>query len=357
MSLEEQRKIIDACDAEIVRLLNKRITAAVEIGRLKQADNAPVYVPAREKQVFEKVCALNEGPLTDAHLRSVYREVMSAAISLEHRVRIAFLGPPTTYTHQAALSKFGHSVEYMACDTMEAVFDEVEKGKAQYGVVPIENSIEGGVTPTQDRLVRTPLKIVAEIYLPINHCLIVKPGQEQPERVYSNPQALGQCREWLAKNLPHAELIPTRSTSGATKHVKEETNSAAIASRLAAEEFELEILVDGIQDHAANMTRFLVLGTDFGAASGEDKTSIFFGVKHKTGALFQALEPLHQAELNLTKIESRPSKQRAWEYTFFVDLEGHVDQPEVRTALDELKDACVEFTVLGSYPVGRREKA
>lgn len=354
MTLEQCREKIDALDIEIVRTLNERIRTAMEIGRLKQETDAPVYVPAREMQVFEKVMRLNEGPLTDAHLRAIYREIMSAAISMELESSVAFLGPETTYTHQAALSKFGQSLRYLPCETMEQVFEEVEKGNAQYGVVPIENSIEGGVTPTQDRLTHTPLKIVAEIYLPIHHCLIVQPGAETPTKVYSNPQALAQCRGWLARHFPDVEIIPTRSTAGAADHVLQDPNAAAIASRLAAEQNGLEVLNENIQDIAGNSTRFLVLGREYGPPSGKDKTSVFFGVRHKTGALFQALEPLHRAGLNLTKIESRPSKQRAWEYTFFVDIEGHADDARVRGALDELADHCVEFTVLGSYPIAFR---
>lgn len=354
MTLEECRNTIDRLDHEIVRLLNERTRAAMTIGRLKQESNAPVYVPAREKQVFEKVMALNGGPLSDAHLRAIYREIMSAAISMELEACVAFLGPETTFTHQAALSKFGQSLRYLACETMEQVFDEVEKGNAQYGVVPIENSIEGGVTPTQDRLTRTPLKVVAEIYLPIHHCLIVQPGVKQPKRVYSNPQALAQCRGWLAAHLPQAEMLPTRSTAGASAQVLADPEAAAIASRLAAEQHGLEVLQEHIQDHSGNSTRFLVLGRASGPASGKDKTSIFFGVRHKTGALFQALEPLHRSGINLTKIESRPSKQRAWEYTFFVDLEGHADEPHVQAALEQLAEHCVEFTVLGSYPIAFR---
>ncbi len=353
-SMEEYRSRIDSADREIVRLLNERISAAMQIGRLKQESDAPVYVPAREKQVFEKVMGLNEGPLTDAHLRAIYREVMSAAISMELESSIAYLGPAATFTHQAALSKFGQSLRYLPCETMEQIFDEVEKHNAQYGVVPIENSIEGGVTPTQDRLTRTPLKITAEIYLPIHHCLIVQPGVTQPRRIYSNPQALGQCRGWLQRHFPEAELLPTRSTAGATDQVRSDPEAAAIASRLAAEQGGLEILSENIQDISGNTTRFLVLGNSYGPPSGQDKTSIFFGVRHRTGALFSTLEPLHRAGINLSKIESRPSKQRAWEYTFFVDLEGHADEPHVAEALEALKEHCIEFTVLGSYPAAFR---
>lgn len=351
-TFEEYRRRIDSLDAEIVSHLNERIRCAMEIGRLKQESNAPVYVPAREMQVFEKVMGMNEGPMSDAHLRAIYREIMSAAISMELESSIAYLGPATTYSHQAALSKFGQSLRYLPCETIEQVFDEVEKGRAQYGVVPVENSIEGGVTPTQDRLTHTPLKIAAELYLPIHHCLIVQPGQTSPAKIYSNPQALSQCRNWLQRHFPDAELLPTRSTAGASERVKEDPDAAAIASRLAAEEFGLEILAENIQDIPGNTTRFLVLGREYGPPSGNDKTSVFFGVRHKTGALFQSLEPLHRAGLNLSKIESRPSKQRAWEYTFFVDLEGHADDPKVKAVLDELADHCLEFTVLGSYPIG-----
>ncbi|MDF3128363.1 prephenate dehydratase [Kiritimatiellaeota bacterium B1221] len=353
-TFEEYRNRIDDLDSEIVARLNERIRCAMGIGRLKQASNAPVYVPAREMQVFEKVMALNEGPLSDAHVRAIYREIMSAAISLELESAIAFLGPLTTYTHQAALSKFGQSLRYVPCETIEQIFEEVEKGNAQYGVVPIENSIEGGVTSAQDRLTRTPLKITAEIYLPIHHCLIVQPGVTTPKRIFSKPEALGQCRTWLQRNFPQAELCPSRSTAGASEAVLADPENAAIASRLTAEHFKLEVLQEGIQDISGNTTRFLVLGKEYGPPSGKDKTSVFFGVRHKTGALFHALEPLHRAGVNLLKIESRPSKQRAWEYTFFVDVEGHAEDPEVRSVLDELADQCQEFTILGSYPIAFR---
>lgn len=350
--LDPYRKMIDEADAQIVRLLNERLCAAREIGRLKQESDTPVYVPAREQQVFEKVMALNQGPMSDAHVRAIYREIMSAAISLELESSIAYLGPPTTFSHQAALSKFGNSLRYISCDTIEQVFEEVEKENAQYGVIPIENSIQGGVTTTQDRLTRTPLKIIAEQYLPIHHCLIVPPGTEVPGRVYSHPQALAQCREWLMKHLPQAEQIPMQSTAAAAQQVRGEPGTAAIASRLAAEEYGLEVLHENIQDLSGNTTRFLVIGRECGPPSGHDKTSIFFGVRHKTGALFQSLQPLHASGLNLTKIESRPSKQRAWEYTFFVDLEGHADDPVVQAALEQLSEHCIEFTILGSYPAG-----
>lgn len=353
-NLDEYRQRIDALDEEIVTRLNERIRCAMEIGRLKHESNAPIYVPAREMQVFEKVMGLNEGPMLDNHLRAIYREIMSAAISMERESCIAFLGPITTYCHQAALSKFGQSLHYTPCDTIEQVFEEVEKGAAQYGVVPIENSIEGGVSSTQDRLTNTPLKVTAELYLPIHHCLIVQSGANKPDKIYSHPQALAQCKNWLAAKYPSAELIPTRSTAGASERVKSDPNAAAIASRLAAEEFGLEILSENIQDISGNTTRFLVLGREYGPPSGKDKTSVFFGVRHTTGALFKSLEPLHRAGLNLTKIESRPSKQRAWEYTFFVDLEGHAEDPEVKTVLNELSENCLEFTILGSYPIAFR---
>lgn len=353
-TFDEYRQRIDALDAEIVSRLNERTRCAMEIGHLKQESNAPVYVPAREMQVFEKVMGMNDGPLSDPHLRAIYREIMSAAISMELESCIAFLGPLTTYTHQAALSKFGQSLRYLPCETIEQIFEEVEKGNAQYGVVPIENSIEGGVTSAQDRLTLTPLKITAEIYLPIHHCLIVQPGVTNPKRIFSKPEALGQCRRWLQLHFPNAELCPSRSTAGASERVLEDPENAAIASRLTAEHHKLEVLRENIQDISGNTTRFLVLGREYGPPSGKDKTSVFFGVRHKTGALFQILAPLHHAGLNLTKIESRPSKQRAWEYTFFVDLEGHANDPAVKKVLDELAENCLEFTILGSYPVAFR---
>jgi chorismate mutase/prephenate dehydratase len=351
MALDEFRKKIDALDEEIVRLLNERTDAAAEIGKVKQKTASDVYVPAREKAVLDRVCALSKnGPLTDKNIRAIYREIMSAAIALETKAIIAFLGPESTNTHQASVSRFGSSVDYLPCETIMDVFAAVEKQEANYGVVPIENSIEGGVSFTQDALITTPLKICSEIYQPISHHLLVKDLDQNISRVYSHPQGLAQCRHWLDRNLHGVEQLPANSTARAAEIAAVESGAAAIAGTLAAERYDLDIREREIQDASGNTTRFLVLGQGYGTPTGQDKTSICFGVKHQTGALFEALEPFYKNKINLLKIESRPSKIKNWEYSFYVDFQGHADDEVVGHALDELKRHCSVFSLLGSYP-------
>lgn len=350
MSMDIYRKKIDELDAQLVHLLNERTKAAMEIGRLKQESDQEIYVPAREKAVMDRVSAMNEGPLLNESVSAIYREIMSAALALEHGVRIAYFGLPATFTHQAARSRFGASVEYVSCETIGDVFLAVSKKNADYGVVPIENSTEGAVTHTLDEFTNTSLKICAEISQPIAHHLMAKGPSESIVRVYSHPQVFGQCRKWLLMNMPQAELVPVASTSRAAEMAAKEPNAGALASDLAAEMYGLNICASNIQDLSGNTTRFLVVGKRYGAATGRDKTSIFFAVKHKTGALCTALEVFKRHELNMAKIESRPSKTRVWEYYFFLDIEGHVDELRVQEALQELQDHCSVLTVLGSYP-------
>lgn len=350
MNLEEKRKQIDALDEQLLQVLNERIKAAIEIGRLKHEHGHEVYVPARERAVLERVLRLNEGPLEEQSVLAIYREIMSAALALEHDVRIAYLGPQATFTHQAARSRFGASVTYEACQTIADVFAAVQKRAAGYGVVPIENSTEGAVTHTLDEFLNTPLKICAEIYLPISHNLMAAGAKEQIKRLYSNPQVFGQCRQWLYTHLPEADLVPVSSTARAAEMAANETDSGALASNLAAELYGLTLLDRDIQDLGGNTTRFLVVGKSYGEATGADKTSICFGVTHKAGALCSALDVLRKHGLNMTKIESRPSKAQQWEYYFFVDLEGHATDDNVKAALTELADHCAVLSVLGAYP-------
>jgi len=348
--LDALRAHIDALDEQIVRLLNQRTEKAVQIGALKRNTDAGIYVPAREKAVLDRVCHLNTGPLNDRHLTAIYREIMSASISLQHAVNVAFLGPASTYSHQAARARFGSGVEYMACSSIPEVFAAVEKGNAQYGVAPIENSIEGGVTATQDMLVSTPLKICAEVYLSISHHLLAAPGRGEIQKIISHPQALAQCRLWLDKNHPGVEQVAVASTAAAAETAAREPGVAAIAGSLAAEMYKLEVLASGIQDNTCNTTRFLILGDDHGPPTGSDKTSLYFGVQHKVGALMAAMQPFHNLGINLLKIESRPSKAKNWEYFFFVDIEGHVEDDIVRNALTQLATHCNVLHILGSYP-------
>jgi chorismate mutase / prephenate dehydratase len=351
MSLDELRKRVDALDGELVRLLNERTKLAMEIGALKKRDGQEAYVPQRERMVLDRVTELNRGPLPAASLQAVFREIMSASLALERDMVVAYFGPAGTFTHQAARARFGGSVRYKDCATITDVFTAVEKRTADYGVVPIENSTEGAVTHTLDQFVDTPLRICAEVSLPIAHHLVgVAADRAAVCRVYSHPQVFGQCRRWLMENLPKAELVPVSSTSKAAEMAAADPTSAALAGELAAELHGLTRLESDVQDIGGNMTRFLVLGKEYGGPSGNDKTSVLFAVKHRAGALYQALESFKKHDINMTKIESRPSKAKAWEYYFFVDLAAHADDPPVSRALAELSEHCLLMTVLGSYP-------
>lgn len=350
MNLDDLRRKIDELDEQVVRLLNERTRAALEIGKLKQQNDQEIYVPAREKAVLDRVAKLNDGPLKNVSVQAIYREVMSAALALEHHVRIAYFGPPSTFTHQAARSRFGGSVEYINCQTIGDVFSAVQKKNADYGVVPIENSTEGAVTHTLDEFIDSPLKICAEIYLPISHHLLARGSRDRIRKVYSHPQVFGQCRHWLHENLPGVDQVSVSSTARAAEMAAKEPDAAALASDLAAELHGLTILERDIQDLGGNTTRFLVVGKQYGQATGNDKTSLYFGVKHKAGALCSALEVIKAHGINMTKIESRPSKAKAWEYYFFVDIEGHADDQPVRDTLKELESHCSVLRVLGSYP-------
>ncbi len=357
MQVSGLRRRIDQLDARLVALLNRRAAVARRIGQLKQEADGAVYVPARERQVLDRVRRANRGPLDDQALASIYREIMAAARTLERRLRVAYFGPATTFTHQAARLRFGAGTEYLAGETIGDVFDRVRKGQADYGVVPVENSIEGAVTHTLDELVRTPLKICAEMFLPISHHLMARraPGRgarawRAIRRVYSHPQVFGQCRGWLRAELPGAELVPASSTARAAEQAARDPRAAAIAGWLAADHHGLRVLASDIQDLSGNLTRFLVIGAAYGPPAGADKTSICFAVKHRAGALYSALGAFQRAGLNLTKIESRPNRLKAWEYNFFVDFEGHADAPPVARALRDLERHCTFLTVLGAYP-------
>ena len=350
MNLDDLRKRIDALDGELVKLLNERTRVALDIGRMKEKAGEEVYVPAREKAVLQRVSEINPGPLPAESVQAIYREIMSASLSLERKVAIAYLGPQATFTHQAARTRFGASVQYTACETIGEVFAEVEKKAADYGVVPIENSTDGAVTHTLDQFTDTPLKICAEIYLPISHSLLSKSPREKIRRLYSKPEVFGQCRRWLHENLPGVDLISSSSTARAAETAAKEPDSGALASSLAAELYGLNVLEQNVEDLGGNTTRFLVIGKGYGKPTGSDKTSVFFGVKHKVGALYDALSAFKAYSINLTKIESRPSRTKAWEYYFFVDFEGHADDPHAQKALAELGEHCTVMTVLGAYP-------
>ena len=349
MSLEKLRKQIDGLDEELIKLLNERIKIALEIGKTKKEQGGEIYVPSREKAVFERIARLNNGPLPEESARAIYREIMSAALALESNLKIAYLGPPATFTHQAAHAKFGASVDYHPVGTITDVFSAVEHGSADYGVVPIENSIEGAVTHTFDQFTNTTLKICSEIYLPVSLYLLASVPRDKITRVCSKQEAIGQCRRWLSENLSGVEISAVNSTALAAE-MAAGSDCGAIASQLAAELYNLNVIAENIQDASGNTTRFLVIGRKYGEPTGEDKTSIYFGIKDEVGALHDALDALKISGINMTKIESRPSKNKAWEYYFFVDFEGHADDPHVKEALKALAKHCAVLTVLGSYP-------
>jgi len=356
MDLAAIRSQIDVLDRRIVDLLNERLALAAEIGRLKRSQGGPIYVAEREDAVLRKVCALNGGPIKDDALKAIYREIMSAAIALEKPLLISYLGPEASNTHAAAMRKFGASVEYHAMPTIADLFTAVEKGESDYAVIPIENSTEGSVREALDCFVESDLKIVAQIYLEISHALISASPIEQIERVCSKDQALAQCRHWLQRHVPHAQLVDAPSTSRAVQIAKETPGTAAIASELAAQYYGVPVLAHGIQDKADNTTRFFVVGKrpSGPVGNGRDVSSFLISLGDEaaahSGALLKMLMPLAERGINLSKIESRPSKKRPWDYYFFIDVTGHYDDPAMKQALVELKQFCPMVKWLGSYP-------
>ena len=350
MKIPEHRKAIDKLDTQIVKLLNDRTQHVLEIGAIKVKAGEEIYAPHRERAVLQRICRLNQGPITSESLRAIYREVMSSALSLEKSMTIAYLGPEATFTHQAAIRRFGSSLRYAAQKTIADVFAEVTKNRADYGVVPVENSTEGVVTHTLDMFVDSDLKIVSQIILPIQHCLMSKYPRDRIKKLYGHPQTLGQCRGWIQNHLRDLEIIETSSNARSAELAAREHKSAAIAGVLAAERYGLDILESDIQDNSANATRFLVLGRQCSPPTGRDRTSLMLSITHEVGALHQALAAFRRFKLNMTKIESRPNKRRAWEYYFFVDCEGHKEDRKVAKAIVELEKQCNFVKVLGSYP-------
>ncbi len=350
MSLSKHRQAIDKLDEQIVKLLNERTRHVLEIGAIKLKAGEEIYAPHREGIVLARVAKLNAGPITNESLRAIYREIMSSALSLEKSMAIAYLGPEATFTHQAAIQRFGASLRYVPQKTIADVFNEVAKGRADYGVVPVENSTEGVVTHTLDMFVDSDLKVVAQIVLPISHCLVSKTRRDRIKRLYVHPQTLAQCRSWIHKNYPQAELIETSSNARSAEFAAKEKNSGAIAGLLAAEKYRVPVLEHDIQDNSANATRFLVLGRKCPPPTGRDRTSLMLSIRDAVGALHHALAPFRRYRINMTKIESRPSKRRAWEYFFFVDCDGHLADKRVAKAIAELENQCSFVKVLGSYP-------
>lgn len=351
MTLAQLRKEIDRVDTRLIELLNERADLVHEVGELKRANGLAIYAPEREEQLLRSLVRKSKGRLTEGAIRAIYREIMSASLSLEKDLAIAFLGPEATWTHQAARSKFGASVRYEPQTSIRDVFAEVERGRADYGVVPIENSTEGAVNHTLDVFIDSPLKICAQILLPIENNLIASIPREEIKVIYSHPQVFGQCRQWLQQNMPGIDLVEVSSTTRAAELAKGNEQAAALAGKMAAEVYGLEVLEESIQDQADNATRFLVIGTQLCPPTGEDKTSLMFCVRDEPGALFDAIKPFRKCGINMSRIESRPSKRKAWEYVFFVDVQGHSEEETVKSALQELARHCSLVKILGSYPV------
>ena len=350
MSLEELRKKIDAVDAKLVELINQRAQIVVEIGKLKQAEEGQIYAPHREKAVLDKITQLNKGPLPDKAMQAIWRELMSGSFFLERPLRIGYLGPQGSFSHNAAILKFGQSVDYEALTDIRAIFEEVSKGHCDFGIVPIENSAGGGIRETLDAFVETDVMICAEANMAIHHNLLANCSMHEIERIYSKPEIFAQCRNWLAATFKEAQTIPMASSSKAAQMAAAESGAAAIASSIAAEIYGLKVLCQDIEDIANNITRFLIVSKQDAEPTGDDKTIILFSTAHRTGALVDVLNVFREYGLNMTNIGSRPNKKREWEYYFFVDFLGHKQDENVQKALAESKSHCLQLSVLGSFP-------
>lgn len=356
MDLESIRKKIDELDGKIIDLLNERTKLAVDVGKIKHEAGKEVYAPNRESEIYQRIDEESSGPMPKDSLKAIYREIMSASLALEKPLTIAYLGPEATFTHLAALSKFGSSVSYAPSVTITQVFQDVEKKRADYGVIPIENSNEGAVNHTLDMFIDSDLKICSEIHYEIAHHLMSNSDKKHIKRVYSKTEAFGQCRNWIETNLPGVELIEMVSTTAAAQRAQREDGAAAIASKLAATIYNLPVLAEGIQDFSKNVTRFLVVGRQIPPSTKHDKTSILVSMKDKVGALYEMLQPIRKYGVNMTKIESRPSKKKAWDYYFFIDFEGHVQNPKVKKMLELMEHRVKFLKILGSYPASKQRE-
>lgn len=352
-SLKVLRSKIDHIDRQLIELLNERARRSLEVGEVKRNRREECYVPHRERRILEKLTSLNKGPFPNHALQSVYREIFSASRSLQAPMQVGFLGPQGTFTHMAALRQFGGSVELVPFGSISKVFSEVEHRRVNCGVVPIENSTEGIVNATLDAFSESSLKISAELVIPIAHHLLSTSGRLGGiQRVYSHPQATGQCRSWLEENLPEVPIVDVASTAAAAQKAAVDPASGAIASEYASQTYQLKIVKRNIEDHANNWTRFVVISEQDARPSKHDKTSLIFSVKDKPGILYRTLEPFSKAHINLTKITSRPVKKRVWEYIFFIDVDGHRQESKLHRAVQSLARQASYIKILGSYPKG-----
>lgn len=348
--LEQLRAQIDALDEQILKLLNERARLAQAVGHVK--GGSLIYRPEREAQVLRRLTEANAGPLSDEAVRLLFQEVMSACRALESSLAIAFLGPEGTFSEAAAIKQFGHAVVRLPAESIDEVFRQVERGEAGYGVVPVENSTEGAVSRTLDLLMQTPLKVCGEVMLRVRQQLLRKgEGLDGIERVYSHAQSLAQCHEWLNRNLPKAERIPVVSNAEAARLAAQDPKAAAVAGEVAAERHGLNIVMRDIEDESTNTTRFLVLGREDAGPSGKDKTSLVLSAQNRPGALLDLIAPFSEAGIGLNRLESRPARSGAWEYVFFIDIDGHRSEPRVAAVLERVRAHATLFKVLGSYPV------
>ncbi|MCJ7617604.1 MAG: prephenate dehydratase [Desulfobacterales bacterium] len=348
------RNSINDIDDNILDLINRRLLLAKEIGQIKELNNEPILDSARETTIIKRLSSLNKGHLSNNALHHIFTEIIAASREIQKPQIVTYLGPEATFTHIAAIKHFGRSVSFVPQPSIRDIFSEVEKDACHYGVTPVENSIEGTVNYTVDLFYDSDLKICAEIYLAISHDLLSTKGSLDDIRViYSHPHAFAQCRRWLRKNLPECVLEECSSTALAAQKASGEPGSAAIASREAAHIYNLQVTASKIEDFSRNITRFLVIGRDKSGRTGNDKTSIMFATSHVPGALYRALEPIAKAGINMLKLESRPTKHENWSYFFFVDLEGHIEDPKVQDTVSQMKNICLYLKCLGSYPTAQ----
>jgi chorismate mutase/prephenate dehydratase len=350
MSLEDLRKQIDDIDHQLVKLLNERARVVVEIGNLKSKTGGQIYAPDREKEVLERITTSNKGPLPNSCLAAIWRELMSGSFTLERPLRICYLGPGGSFSHTAAMLKFGQSVEYEPLTDITSIFDEVSKGHCDLGLAPVENTTGGGVIETLDALIDSNVKICAEVLMEIHHNLLANCPLEEIEKIYSKPEIFTQCRQWLSATFKDAKTIPVASSAKAAQTAATERKAAAIGPAIAGELYGLKVICENIEDIANNVTRFLVISKEDARETGEDKTAVLFSTAHKAGALVDVLEVFKKHDINLTNIESRPSRKRQWEYYFFVDILGHRTEKQIQESLKEAGKHCLQLSILGSFP-------
>ncbi|CAD6550101.1 prephenate dehydratase [Paraburkholderia metrosideri] len=352
--LKPLRERIDALDAQLIALLNQRASVALEVGEVKKHFNAPVFRPEREQQVIARLQDMSEGPLASEHISAIWREIMAASRALEKTIKAAYLGPIGTYSEQAMHEYFGQSIEGLPCPSIDEVFRSVEAGAAEFGVVPVENSTEGAVSRTLDLLLQTQLTIGGELALPIHHNLLtLNGGLTGVTRVCAHAQALAQCQRWLSTNAPHLERQAVSSNAEAARMAAEDPTVAAIAGDRAAIHYGLQVVNALIQDDPHNRTRFVMIGKQPSGPSGYDQTSLIVSVANEPGAMVKLLEPFSRHSVSMTRFESRPARVGTWEYYFYIDVEGHRDDPALSAALDELSEKAEFLKILGSYPRAR----